>query len=315
MWATSAGTDVDQDMATSDLRDELAQLPADQRRALLLAALFGFTAREIGEIEQIPLGTAKTRIRTAMLKLGREATTTTRPLRRRTRGRTRMSADATAHGCTRWRPRSRSGSPTAPIAPGRSSTSPTAPTAGRGSSGWRRVADELLLLAPAAEPPAGFEERVAGAIEPPRRRAWPRLRDRDPGLRRRRAAPPAAVWFALADDRQLADSYRDTLAVAHGQHFDAAPIDARRRQAGRLRLRLPGPHLLGASRSCTTAPTTARTSSRASPPTAPASRSRRFEIADGHGSIGKATSVDYDALTEVRMVDDAGHEVAASELD
>ena len=44
-------------------------LPADQRRALLLAALFGFTAREIGEIEEIPVGTAKTRIRTATQKL------------------------------------------------------------------------------------------------------------------------------------------------------------------------------------------------------------------------------------------------------
>jgi RNA polymerase sigma factor (sigma-70 family) len=73
MWMASAGTSVDQDMATTDLRDELAQLPIDQRRALLLATLFGFTAREIGEIEQIPLGTAKTRIRTAMLKLGKDA--------------------------------------------------------------------------------------------------------------------------------------------------------------------------------------------------------------------------------------------------
>jgi RNA polymerase sigma-70 factor (ECF subfamily) len=73
MWASSSGSGVDQDMATSDLRDELEQLPADQRRALLLAALFGYTAREIGEIEGIPLGTAKTRIRTAMLKVGRDA--------------------------------------------------------------------------------------------------------------------------------------------------------------------------------------------------------------------------------------------------
>jgi RNA polymerase sigma factor (sigma-70 family) len=71
MWATSA-PGVDQSMATTDLRDELEQLPTDQRRALLLAALFGYTAREIGEIEQIPLGTAKTRIRTAMMKLGRD---------------------------------------------------------------------------------------------------------------------------------------------------------------------------------------------------------------------------------------------------
>jgi RNA polymerase sigma-70 factor (ECF subfamily) len=73
MWATGAGSGVDQNMETTDLRGELEQLPTDQRRALLLAALFGYTAREIGEIEQIPLGTAKTRIRTAMLKLGRSA--------------------------------------------------------------------------------------------------------------------------------------------------------------------------------------------------------------------------------------------------
>jgi DNA-directed RNA polymerase specialized sigma24 family protein len=71
MWSTAA-PGVDQDMATTDLRDELEQLPLDQRRAILLAALFGYTAREIGEIERIPLGTAKTRIRTAMLKLGRD---------------------------------------------------------------------------------------------------------------------------------------------------------------------------------------------------------------------------------------------------
>jgi RNA polymerase sigma factor (sigma-70 family) len=54
---------------TAELRDALGELPADQRRALLLAALFGYTAREVGTIEDIPLGTAKTRIRTAMRKL------------------------------------------------------------------------------------------------------------------------------------------------------------------------------------------------------------------------------------------------------
>jgi RNA polymerase sigma factor (sigma-70 family) len=53
----------------SDLREELATLPDDQRRALLLASLFGYTAAEIGAIDGIPLGTAKTRIRAAMLKL------------------------------------------------------------------------------------------------------------------------------------------------------------------------------------------------------------------------------------------------------
>lgn len=52
-----------------ELREALAEVPTEQRRALLLAALFGYTAREIGGIEEIPLGTAKTRIRSAMLKL------------------------------------------------------------------------------------------------------------------------------------------------------------------------------------------------------------------------------------------------------
>lgn len=54
------------------LRTDLLALPSEQRRAVLLAAFFGRTAREIGEIEGIPLGTAKTRIRAGMHKL-REA--------------------------------------------------------------------------------------------------------------------------------------------------------------------------------------------------------------------------------------------------
>jgi RNA polymerase sigma-70 factor (ECF subfamily) len=47
----------------------LDQLPAEQRRAVLLASLHGRTAKEIAELERIPLGTAKTRIRTALLRL------------------------------------------------------------------------------------------------------------------------------------------------------------------------------------------------------------------------------------------------------
>jgi RNA polymerase sigma factor (sigma-70 family) len=51
------------------LHSAISQLPPDQRRALLMAAFYGKTAREIGEVDGIPLGTAKTRIRAAMLKL------------------------------------------------------------------------------------------------------------------------------------------------------------------------------------------------------------------------------------------------------
>jgi RNA polymerase sigma-70 factor (ECF subfamily) len=48
---------------------DLARLPVDQRRAVLLAAVAGRTAAEIAEQEHIPLGTAKTRIRSGLRKL------------------------------------------------------------------------------------------------------------------------------------------------------------------------------------------------------------------------------------------------------
>lgn len=51
------------------LRAQLDLLPVEQRRALVLAAGYGFTAAEVAGHESIPLGTAKTRIRTAMAKL------------------------------------------------------------------------------------------------------------------------------------------------------------------------------------------------------------------------------------------------------
>ena len=51
------------------VRAAIAELQPEQRRALFLAAYLGRTAREIGELEGVPLGTAKTRIRAAMLKL------------------------------------------------------------------------------------------------------------------------------------------------------------------------------------------------------------------------------------------------------
>lgn len=53
----------------SEVRHALDRLSEDQRRAVLLAAVAGRSAAEIGEVEAIPLGTAKTRIRTALLRL------------------------------------------------------------------------------------------------------------------------------------------------------------------------------------------------------------------------------------------------------
>jgi RNA polymerase sigma factor (sigma-70 family) len=51
------------------LRAAIGELPKEQRNALVQAAYMGRTAREISALDGVPLGTVKTRIRTAMLKL------------------------------------------------------------------------------------------------------------------------------------------------------------------------------------------------------------------------------------------------------
>jgi hypothetical protein len=92
-----------------------------------------------------------------------------------------------------------------------------------------QVADELLMLAPAHEPPAGFESRVVEAMglgRAPRRRlprwlapSWlaPRL---GPALAT--AAITAGVLIGVYnDDRQTADRYRAALEEAGGQYFQA----------------------------------------------------------------------------------------------
>jgi RNA polymerase sigma-70 factor (ECF subfamily) len=63
----------DDAMLTSDsvgrVQAALSELPVEQRRAVLLAAMYGRTAAEIASAESIPLGTAKSRIRMGIAKL------------------------------------------------------------------------------------------------------------------------------------------------------------------------------------------------------------------------------------------------------
>ena len=51
------------------IRGAVAQLPAEQKQALILAYFSGYTHQQISELLEQPLGTVKTRIRIAMQKL------------------------------------------------------------------------------------------------------------------------------------------------------------------------------------------------------------------------------------------------------
>ncbi len=89
------------------------------------------------------------------------------------------------------------------------------------------VADELLMLAPVQEPPAGFESRVIDALgfqREPRRRRSRRVLARLGPLVAVAAATAVALVGVYHDDHVTAERYRSTLEQADGQSFQAAPL-------------------------------------------------------------------------------------------
>ena len=96
------------------------------------------------------------------------------------------------------------------------------------------IADDLLMLAPEREPPAGFESRVLARMQAPtvaRTRRWRRVVAPVAAAGVAAVATVAIVFGATSDDRRLAAHYRATLAVAHGSGFEAARLQA----PGRIR--------------------------------------------------------------------------------
>jgi hypothetical protein len=106
------------------------------------------------------------------------------------------------------------------------------------------LSDELLLLAPAQDPPPGFQSRVLDVIaEPARPRRLHALRPGPLTHGRWWAVVAAAavlvaalgggsVLAVTANDRQLAESYRAVLSEGQGSAFAAAPLQGPRGRAG-----------------------------------------------------------------------------------
>ena len=63
---------IERDDARETVRDALSRLPEPQREALVLAYWGGLTADQIARREDVPLGTAKSRIRLGLAKLRAE---------------------------------------------------------------------------------------------------------------------------------------------------------------------------------------------------------------------------------------------------
>lgn len=67
LLATEAADEAPQD--EEFVREALRGLPLEQARAVALTVFYGMTGKEVAEIEGIPLGTAKTRLRRGMARL------------------------------------------------------------------------------------------------------------------------------------------------------------------------------------------------------------------------------------------------------
>ncbi len=222
----------------------MSSLPPEQRAALELAYLGGKTSAEISDLEGIPVGTAKTRIRAALLRLrercsGRSAEDKQRSNEAKGQGREEPSvttcddvrtqlADFVLGSLEGSRRRSMSGD--------------TSADAERVAASWRRSAKELGVFGSTLERPAPPElhDRVMdGAVGGVDRGETVRARSRGPSLEGWRIALAASLASAFVagdlravqlgrarDATKDATSFRTVLATLGGTGFKVGALEA-----------------------------------------------------------------------------------------
>jgi hypothetical protein len=178
-------------------------------------------------------------------------------------------------------------------------------------------ADELLLLAPAHEPPPGFEGRVLAQIVPRHTRRWRRVLAPAAAAAVAAVVGAAVVWFATDSDRDIADRYGETLATADGEYFAAAPLEAAGgRRVGTVFGYEGDPSWCmvvvgsydGRPVGSGTYEMQLVTEDGERIPWGP------LEVAEGTGSAGRAMQLDYHELDQVRLLTPEGEEAAEADL-
>jgi hypothetical protein len=100
------------------------------------------------------------------------------------------------------------------------------------------IADDLLALAPEAEPPVGFEgrtlDRLRGSVRIRTSRPWRRRLTLAAAVVATAVATAIVMVLAYRDDHQLATQYRAALQHANGQYFTSARMHTRDGRVGGL---------------------------------------------------------------------------------
>jgi Putative zinc-finger len=177
------------------------------------------------------------------------------------------------------------------------------------------LGDELLLLAPEHEPPAGFELRVLERLGRPDRRrrpAWPRLRGRRVAILAALGAALAAgsgaatgVLTATRDERLLGRQMQAVLARANGKYLAVSELrDPAGREVGLV-------YHYGGRTSWIFV-----TLERPLPPgryvatlvtrTGATSELGRFELDSGDRSLGSTARLDLRQVTHMRLREEGG---------
>lgn len=177
------------------------------------------------------------------------------------------------------------------------------------------VADALLLLAPRAEPPEGFESRVVNRMGPGPSTRRPRWRRAVAGLAAAVLGAAAALgvaFVATGEEREMASSYRRALEQAQGTYFGGLAL---RDQAGE-----PAGHVFGYEGRppwvfvvVTAAPGSGTHDVEAETGDGTEISLGSFSVVDGRGSFGTILPVDLFEVALVRVTERGGPGVLTAE--